>query len=163
MLPKSVVTGRSVAPADEPISKHVASSAAEAAKLKTQQQSSVSTAVLKASALDPLPRFLNKHFDGPSTERPKAETIGDVLDRYKDIQAVFANLKSLGWARSSGGYQIPEGKVRCGWDAMHRVTYNNSDRGEASRCACRSDVHQGRRTSCMADQTLQGFWRRRLI
>ena len=72
--------------------------------------SSAASLVAKASTLDPLAQYLNKRFDGPLTASAKAEKIRDILDRYKTVHDTLQSLKYLGWARSTGGYQIPEGE-----------------------------------------------------
>lgn len=63
----------------------------------------------KAKDLDPLASYLNKLLDGPTSAWPKAERIGDVLERYKTILDACYNLKTRGWSRSLGGYEFPDG------------------------------------------------------
>lgn len=60
--------------------------------------------------MDELTSFLYELLGGPTKPWPKAERAHDVLKRRKAVVEALNTLKDLGWSRSCGGYEIPEGK-----------------------------------------------------
>ncbi|KAJ7481116.1 hypothetical protein B0H11DRAFT_2280372 [Mycena galericulata] len=51
--------------------------------------------------------FLGEILGARTADWPNAETARDVRDRYVAVIDAIAQLKSMGWSKSGGGYQVP--------------------------------------------------------
>ncbi|KAJ2993786.1 hypothetical protein NUW54_g7662 [Trametes sanguinea] len=89
-------------------------------------QSVRSREVLEARAGSPqdhasLISFIRQLVDGPTGQWKKAKTVGDILQRCKAVDHAMAVMEELGWEKSKGGYQIPEGECRAPYQYNSRI------------------------------------------
>jgi len=70
------------------------------------------TPVTKASSMskEDFTVFLQKLLNGRTTDWKTARTAEDARVRHQAVIDVTNQLEDLGWAKTGGGYQIPEGE-----------------------------------------------------
>jgi hypothetical protein len=83
---------------------------------KTDDENPHITAALKAtitkvgsSSQDDFPKFLRTLLNGRTTDWKTAKTAEDALVCHQVVLDAMKHLEDLGWAKTGGGYQIPEG------------------------------------------------------
>jgi hypothetical protein len=54
-------------------------------------------------------RFLRTCLDGPTQQWKPAITAGDALVRHQAVLKAVDYLNELGWGRTRGGFQVPDG------------------------------------------------------
>jgi hypothetical protein len=64
-------------------------------------------------------KFLRRTLNIRDKEWATVRTLGQALERYEAAQRATAMLEEWGWARSSGGFQVPAGDVRDIKDSRH--------------------------------------------
>lgn len=68
------------------------------------------TAGAGSSELQPdFVKFLRNVLSGPEKEWKTVKTAGDALIRHLSVVKACDELDTLGWSRTRGGYQVPEG------------------------------------------------------
>ncbi len=64
------------------------------------------------SSSDTLDAFLRNLLEASEITWGGATTAGEILKRHLAVVDALSKLSDLGWERSSGGYQVPEGMSR---------------------------------------------------
>ena len=75
-----------------------------------------------SSSRDDFPKFLQTLLNGCMTDWNTAKTAEDALVRDQVVLDATKHLEDLGWAKTGGGYQIPEGTCQL-WRKIAVLTF----------------------------------------
>ena len=79
-------------------------------KLAAERTNPLPVAKVGSTSKEDFVEFLRDLLDGRTTDWKTARTAEDALVRHQAVLDAMSQLDDLGWAKTGGGFQVPEGR-----------------------------------------------------